>query len=126
MPAFVLDSSAVIAYLHREPGWEVAEEYVFGDSVVSAVNLAEIITKLLARGTSEADIRVAFAFVTLTSTALTDEIAFEAGRIHAATRHLGLSMADAACVATARALGATAVTADRTWADLPDEVRIIR
>ncbi len=36
----VLDSSAVIAYLRQEPGWERVESYLQAESCISAVNMA--------------------------------------------------------------------------------------
>jgi PIN domain nuclease of toxin-antitoxin system len=40
------------------------------------------------------------------------------------TRHLGLSLADRACLALARRRSARVVTADRTWAGLAVGVEI--
>ena len=41
-------------------------------------------------------------------------------QLRAATRELGLSLGDRACLALARGLQATAVTADRAWAELAE------
>ena len=44
----VLDASALLAYLHDEPGSATVEE-VLSEAVISAVNLAEVIQKAIAR-----------------------------------------------------------------------------
>ena len=49
----VLDSSAVLALLNGEPGGEAVRE-ILPTAVVSAVNLAEILTKLTDGGTMRA------------------------------------------------------------------------
>lgn len=45
MTVAVIDSSTVIAWLRREPGGETAAEY-FDAGVISAVNVAEVVTIL--------------------------------------------------------------------------------
>jgi ribonuclease VapC len=123
---YVIGASVVLAHLNDEPGKDVARDFLADDSVVSAVNFAEVVSKMSASSRSTAEVESTLGVLGLAIVPFDEALALLSGQIHAATRHLGLSMADAACVATARALGATAVTADRTWAALPDEVRIIR
>ena len=61
-------------------------------------------------------------------------VPFDAGlaaataRLRQPTRHVGLSFADRACLATAIRFGSTALTADRAWGelDLPCPVELIR
>lgn len=45
-------------------------------------------------------------------------------QLHARTRHLGLSLADRACLALAMERGGTAVTTDRAWSRSGDGVRV--
>ena len=49
MNSAVLDSSAVLAFLHREPGWERAKESL-PDGIVSSLILAEVVTRLTLGG----------------------------------------------------------------------------
>jgi len=49
MTETILDSSAVLAYLRNEPGAPVVAESL-GDARVLTVNLAEVVTKLVAEG----------------------------------------------------------------------------
>ncbi|HYQ92963.1 MAG TPA: PIN domain-containing protein, partial [Candidatus Competibacteraceae bacterium] len=44
----VLDASALLAYLHDEPGSEAVEK-VLSEAMISTVNLAEVIQKAMAR-----------------------------------------------------------------------------
>ena len=86
-------ASAALAYLHREPGHERVAR-LLGDAAMSAVNAAEVGSKLAEEGASETQIRQAI-------------------RGRTATRGAGLSLGDRACLATAHLLGLRAVTADR-------------
>jgi len=62
MPAarVVIDSSAIIAFLKREPGGDVAGQHISG-ALVSAVNVAEVASKLAEEGMPEAEIRLTVA-----------------------------------------------------------------
>lgn len=48
----------------------------------------------------------------------------ETARLRSLTRHLGLSLADRACLALAADLGLPAVTTDRVWRDLELDTEI--
>jgi PIN domain nuclease of toxin-antitoxin system len=52
-----------------------------------------------------------------------EELAIEAGAMHAITRRQGLPLADRACLALARRLAATALTTDRPGAGLTSASR---
>lgn len=123
----VLDTSAVLAFLRGEPG---------GDSIgpllpvarLSAVNLTEAVSKLIDRG-AQPDIAVRrIRSLRMEVISFAFEHAERAGELRQATRHLGLSLGDRACLALAQQLGAPVYTADRDWAKLHIgvEVRLIR
>ncbi|MCL8207274.1 MAG: PIN domain-containing protein [Actinomycetia bacterium] len=89
---------------------------------ISTGNRREVLTKLQDHGLTES-----VALETLASQGILDAmqlVAFDAdharaaARLRAATRALGLSFADRACMALAQAYQVPAVTADRTWAAL--------
>ena len=127
MTSWVLDSSAVLASLRGEPGGEVAEA-AFSDSLISTVNLCEVVTVLIDRGIAEED-AVALARGQDYAVAEFDEgLGLGAGVLRAATRHLGLSLGDRACLALARRERLPVLTADRAWAglDIGVEIRLIR
>lgn len=123
----VLDSSAVLAILFEEPGREKVLD-VLEDCIVSSVNLAEVVTKLVEAGyTDEQAERSVDAFLPLVE-GLDASMAVEAGLLRRSTMDRGLSLGDRCCLATAMKTGATTLTADKAWADLdlPCKVELIR
>jgi PIN domain nuclease of toxin-antitoxin system len=55
------------------------------------------------------------------------EQAWAVARLRSATKELGLSLGDKACLGLSLALGEVAVTADRSWSNLSDfDVLVIR
>ena len=52
----VLDASALLAYLHRETGWETVREVV-GEGCVGAVNWCEVAQKAAHRGLDVGQVR---------------------------------------------------------------------
>ena len=124
MSRTVLDASAVLAVLKRESGAETVIAAVAEGAAISAVNLAEIVSKLADWGMDGAAIRGTLDNLDLDVVDFDAELAYAAGLLRPATRAVGLSPGDRACVALARRLGAEALTADRTWADLKVDVPI--
>jgi PIN domain nuclease of toxin-antitoxin system len=123
----VLDTSALLAFVNGEPGSEVVAE-VIGDAVVSTVNLAEAVTKLVDRGASLAVARDALAMAEYDVADFDREQAEATGALITKTRPKGLSLGDRACLALAQRENAPAITADRSWSgiDLGVDVRIFR
>lgn len=122
--AIVLDSSAILALILGERGAERLPKRVRADSVVSAVNLAEVQTKLVRVGHEpEAAWIDALSFVSEVEP-FTVEQAKIAGTLVAKTQGLGLSLGDRSCLALALVLGASVYTADLVWANLRVGVRI--
>lgn len=120
----VVDASVLLAIIFNEPGQEVAAPRL-PHSVISAVNLSEVVAKLIDRGYSaEAAIGTASSFK-LEVRPFDDIQALSAGTLRATTRPRGLSFGDRACLALAKSLGATVLTADRAWAGL-EGVELIR
>lgn len=46
----VLDASAVLALLQDEPGADIVEDAIDDDAIISAANLAEVLTKMVDAG----------------------------------------------------------------------------
>jgi ribonuclease VapC len=114
----VLDASAILAILYREPGANKLTVDLLDQAVVSTVNLAEVQGKLVGDGWSPRD-----AWEDARSPAghiapFSVEQAEIAGALIAQTRHLGLSLGDRACLALALDLKAPVYTADRSWKGL--------
>lgn len=129
----VLDASALLAYLHDEPGREIVGEALGGGALISTVNLGEVL-EVLSRhqGSPEAYAdqmdRSGLLFEALLVEEFTYDDSVEAARLRPLTRHLGLSLADRACLALARRMKFPVLTADQAWAelDLGLEIRVIR
>jgi PIN domain nuclease of toxin-antitoxin system len=119
----VVDSSAVLAFALREDRWEEIRPQLTGNSI-SAINAAEVAARLLARGDDLESVARLLRELWLEILPFDPEHAFETGRIHADTRAWGLSLADCACLALGRTLGAAVLTADRIWSSLTLDVPI--
>jgi ribonuclease VapC len=123
----VLDASALLALLNAEEGAAIVGD-LLPQAVISAVNLAEVVTRLSAIGMPEHEIRPALALLGLETIPFDEGQAFQAGLLYTPTQSFGLSLGDRACLALAKTTKATAVTADRAWQDLDIgiEINLIR
>jgi PIN domain nuclease of toxin-antitoxin system len=113
----VLDASALLAFLHDEPGAEQVRR-AFDDALVSTVNWAEVIQKSLRREADVGGMRAEFAEVGVIFEPFTAAQAETAARLWESTRQHGLSLVDRACLALAIEKQAVVLTADRAWTDL--------
>lgn len=127
-PQTVLDASAVLAYLQREPGYETARDALRNGGAISTVNLAEVYTKLVTRELPVDPVAVRLAALGLRSFVFTDDDARVTSELYARTRQVGLSFGDRACLALGRRLGVPVLTADRAWlqVDLGQPVNAVR
>ena len=119
---FVLDASALLSILLDEPGQSRVIQIV-DRSLIHAVNLAEVIGRLVRAGMPPDK-----AAAVLGGLYLEVEEEFETaqaelcGALLGTRRDLGLSLGDCVCLTTAASLGAIAVTADRRWKELEGTV----
>jgi ribonuclease VapC len=113
----VVDASAVLAAIQQEPfrGFDPARVV---QAAISAVNLSEVLTKLLSAGFTPEEANAAAEAFNLRVFAFDKSQASTAARLWAATRRFGLSLGDRACLALALELKKPAVTADRAWSKL--------
>ena len=121
----VMDASAVLALLQREPG---AEHVNLRGAVMNSVNFAEVVQKTVARERPADMLLRELTLLGLSITSFSPQEAQLAGELYRQTKTHGLSLADRSCLSTAQLLGAVAVTADRHWSEVPHgvEVRSIR
>lgn len=126
-PEYVLDASALLAWLHGEPGGEVVEPLLHL-AVISSVNWAEVLQRSIARGVHiermQADVE-ALGLQILPFTALDAE---RVSQLYQRTQPQGLSLGDRACLALAQRLNLPALTTDRAWGelDLGIEIQMLR
>ena len=127
MTEYVLDASALLALLNAENGADLVQE-LLPESVVSAVNLAEVVIRLSTIGMPEHEIREVLSLLGLVIVPYDEKQAYQTGFIQYHGKSLGLSLGDRACLSLAKEVGATAVTADRAWIDLEIgiPIRLIR
>jgi len=118
MNEVVFDASAMLALLHHERGEEKLTADVLERSVASAVNLAEVHSKLVRNGGAP-DIAWRDALSSVNSVEpYTSDHARIAGALAKATRSLGLSLGDRSCLALAIALDAPVYTTEQAWRNL--------
>jgi len=116
--SIVLDASALMAILNREPGAERLTPDVLIRAVMSTVNLTEVQGKLVTLGISPDDAWSAIVGSVREAAPFTFEQAREAGNLIASTLPFGLSLGDRACLALALERRAPIYTADRAWKNL--------
>ena len=125
-PGCVLDASALLALLQDEPGAEAVEPGL-DSSIISAVNWSEVAQKSTDRGVEVGGLREDLGALGLEIVPFTTGDAEAAAALREPTAHLGLSLADRACLALAGRLQTEAVTTDQTWSGVGSiPVRVIR
>jgi ribonuclease VapC len=127
--ARVLDASALLAHLTDEPGADTVEKALIRGSAMSAVNLAEVLSKLADAGEDPAEVsdrlrRQGLVGGRLLVVPFTADDAVTIAALRRRTMARGLSLGDRACLALALRLGLPAMTADRSWANIRLGVRI--
>ncbi|MCO5186002.1 MAG: type II toxin-antitoxin system VapC family toxin [Anaerolineae bacterium] len=119
-----LDASALLAFLFRESGHEIVAQHI-GDSVLSTVNLSEVLARFVRDGHSAEAVLHKIQRTSIKIVPFSPQQALLAANIIPATRPWGLSMADRACLALAMERQIPALSADRTWQDAQLTVDVI-
>ena len=124
MSSIVLDASALLAVLNQEPGAENLPPERLAQATISAVNLAEVHTKLVREGIDPDEAWEDVMGLIQDWAPFTAEQTKIAGSLAARTRSIGLSLGDRACLALGLTLKAPVYTTDRAWKSLKLGVRI--
>lgn len=125
----VLDASAVLALLFREPGSDLVESYLEnGESMMSAVNVSEVLAN---QQELQMPYEKTISYLLLMGVQVVDftaDMAVSAAALRSATKPLGLSFGDRACIALGKKEACLILTADRSWKELElgAEVVVIR
>lgn len=129
----VLDASAFLAYLQAETGADAVQEALSRGCTMSAVNWAEVLSKVADLGKPGHELVAELQDRRLLGTSLRiipfdEHDAPVVGDLRPQTRHLGLSLGDRACLALGQRLGSPILTTDRSWEKLDSEleIRLIR
>ena len=107
----VLDASALLCLLNDEPGADRVVD-VLTRSITGTASLAEVVSKLRDRGLPLDEVREALSGLHLDVRSLTPAQALIVGDLRPATKALGLSLGDRACLALAIDLQAEMLTTD--------------
>jgi len=119
----VLDASALLTVLQREPGWERVEPHL-GRAIMSAVNLAEVATVLGRRGLPNAAVVADVCKIVSEIHPFDMEQARLVAALDEKTRQFGLSLAARACLALGTTTGLPVLTADAAWVKAGLDVHI--
>jgi len=120
----VVDASAILAVIFAEKGADVVIPRLSG-ALLSCVNLAVVTTRVIDSGRSLEDTLYDIARLPLRI------VDFDAGQAHItaslrpATKPLGLSLGDRACLALGLSRQAAILTGDRDWRKLKIGAEII-
>ena len=98
----LLDASALLAAVNEEPGGERVAESL-DDAAISAVNLAEVATKLREFGWRLTEVAHLVADLQLEVLPFDLKDALQTAELRGPTRKLGLSLGDRACLEIGRA-----------------------
>lgn len=124
----LLDASALLALVNHEEGAERVATVVEAGGTISAVNLAEVVSRLSEQGMPAELIHQALDPLGISIVDFDTRLAYQTDLLRPRTSHLGLSLGDRACLALAQQLGLPVLTADRMWEqlDLGVDIQTIR
>lgn len=114
---YILDASALLAAFFNEPGADHVAERMSG-ALLSAVNYAEVVAKLIDRRTPRDQILEIMAQLDVEVVPVDRDQATRSGLLRDETRGAGLSLGDRMCLALAITRNGIALTTDRAWAEL--------
>jgi len=126
---YVLDASALLAFVYDEAGADRVQAALKIGAMASTVNWAESVSRMADRGqpVDEAVHHLRSLIQesgTIELVPFTESHAREAARLRPITRSLGLSLADRACLALGRLHRVPVLTTDRAWRSLHISVKI--
>lgn len=129
----VLDASALLAYLNQEAGAEEVALQMVGGGFISAVNLAEVYSKVTEWGQDahlleQALVQQGLLGGVLEVVPFGPEDVQLVATLRPLTKVQGLSLGDRVCLALAMRLKLPAITTDSAWNNLEAgvEVRVVR
>lgn len=127
MTSVVLDASALMAFLHSEPGGDMVWQ-ALSDALISAVNYSEVLKKAIERGKEAKKVASAIRRLSLVIVPFDEQLAMTSAELYPQAKQHGMSFADRACLALGVQRGVTVLTAERKMklVALPIKVKLIR
>lgn len=126
MPIYVLDASALLAWIQGEPGGDYVASLLTQDCKLSTVNLTELVTKLVDNNhTAPQNLGQQLRTLGIEICALNEAQAISSGMLRKQTRAKGLSLGDRACLSLAMELQAVVLTSDKAWKELNLPIEIV-
>ncbi len=130
MNKVVLDASALLALINGEKGADKIEPFI-GSIIMSSVNITEVASKVyeILGNVDEENCKLSIEPFVHNIIDFDKSLSFIAASLRIITKHVGLSLGDRACLATAIQLGLPVYTADKVWAklDIPNlKIHLIR
>ena len=127
MAKVIMDASAILALLQKEPGHEVVRASLRSeDCLITTANLAEVATKLQQALRDLTKVRRLLEVPNLTVRPVTEEDAYKAAELIVVGKTMGLSLGDRLCLAAGILEGAEVLTTDPAWARLGKEGPVVR
>ena len=125
----VLDASALLAYLNQEAGAEEVALQIVGGGFISAVNLAEVYSKVTEWGQDahlleQALVQQGLLGGVLEVVPFDPEDVLLVAKLRPLTKVQGLSLGDRVCLALAMRLKLPAITTDSAWNNLEAGVEV--
>ncbi|MEM1244073.1 MAG: type II toxin-antitoxin system VapC family toxin [Pseudomonadota bacterium] len=123
MNKVVFDSSAIIALLNQEKGFDIVEKYL-SNCIISAVNLSEAVVVLMKVGISQKQAEDMLIELIEEIVPFDQQQAFVAAKLRIPTKNYGLSLGDRACLALGLIKKLTVITADKIWMKLKLNIKV--
>jgi ribonuclease VapC len=121
MNSYVLDASAILAFLNNEPGADRVQAVLSqGRCFISVVNWSEVARKLVLKRLPVEPVAQNLLAVGVEFRDFDYQLAIATAQIEAQA----LSLGDRACLSLACGLGATALTADTIWQSLVTGINV--
>lgn len=118
---YVLDASAILAFLHQETGADKVEQaLLLSKTCMSCLQLAEVSAKLVQSGISIQHTQQILQSLAVPIIELSEQIAFKSAELMPLAKPLGLSLGDRVCLATGLILDLPVLTADKVWLKMPN------
>ena len=116
---------ASLALMYQEPGGESVVNHLPG-SILSAVNLSEVVTKSVDSGMTLEETNMALSGFPFEILPFDAEHAYLAASLRRATKPCGLSLGDRACLVLGLKMGLPVLTAERKWDECALGVKVLR